>query len=106
MYNDTLFLSDIMKKCKYCGTNKNLRKDKIGRIYNVCKFCFSKNHSILEKQKYIKNPELRFKVTKNANKKCRELIKQRKWILQKENRNFIHPYLGKKTNDNSADSYD
>ena len=33
-----------MKKCKFCGTVDNLKTDKLGRVYNYCVECSSKEY--------------------------------------------------------------
>ncbi|NCD06340.1 MAG: hypothetical protein EOL97_09490 [Spirochaetia bacterium] len=40
----------------------------------------------------------KFEITKKANEKCRELVKNNKFVLQKENRNF-EPWFDDKTSD-------
>jgi very-short-patch-repair endonuclease len=55
------------KSCKYCGTTDNLHKDKLGRIYSLCKDCL-----ILQGKKGAE---------KNLNKKCFE----HKYILRRKN---------------------
>jgi len=74
------------KQCKECGTKENLRTCNLGRVYNICKECYSKGATLSNKKKYELDPTLGKKCTRNCVAGVKNKIAKVGYLVPPENR--------------------